>query len=144
MRKSLKKLTLREVEYIAYSLAKQLMDYDEPMPEFSTRFPGKLESCLAQPFQMFDGKDLYPGIADKAAILFYLITKNHPFENGNKRMAVTVTLVFLYENGLWINATPDQLYRLALHVAESEPKDKEPIVRALTDTIDKFKIKAGK
>ena len=55
-------------------------------------------------FQSFSGKDLYPTLATKASILFYLMIKNHPFQNGNKRIAITTLLTFLYENGKWILA----------------------------------------
>lgn len=87
-------ISLHEAEYIAHSLAREFLDYDKPIPDFITRQPHKLESCLRQPFQNFNGKDLYPTLINKAVLLFYLIIKNHPFENGNKRMAVTITLVF--------------------------------------------------
>ena len=75
-------LTLAEVEYIAHRLAKEMMDFDEPIPSFSTRYPNRLESCLAAPFQTFDGKDVYKTPLQKAAILFYVMVKNHPFQNG--------------------------------------------------------------
>src|SRR5579883_1959103 len=123
----MKKISLVEAEYIAHALAKELFaNFDEPMPEFGTRFPGRLESCLDQPFQTFNGKDLYgKSIASKAAVLFYLVIKNHPFENGNKRMAVTLMLVFLYKNGYWLQGSPEKLYKLALSVAASEANNKD-------------------
>lgn len=112
-------LTLLHAEYIAYRLALELMNYTtEPMPEFSSRYPNRLESCLDTPFQEFDGNELYPGLFKKAAVLFYLVTKNHPFENGNKRMAVTLTLTFLHLNGYSLNLTPESLYQISLIVAE--------------------------
>jgi death-on-curing protein len=120
----MKKLSLEEVEYIAHRLAKEHMDFDEPLPAFRTRYPGKLESCLEQPFQTFGGKELYPKLVNKATILFYLITKNHPFENGNKRMAITTTMVFLFKNGCWLFMSWEQLYKVALAVARC-PKIKE-------------------
>ncbi len=95
-----RRIDIGDAEYIAYALVRELMNYDEPMPAFETRFPGRLESCLEQPFVTYDGAELYKSLTEKAALLFYLVTKNHPFENGNKRMAVTLTLVFIYLNGL--------------------------------------------
>ena len=94
----MKQVTVREIEYLAYSLARQLMTWDEPIPEFASRFPGVLESCLATPFQTFAGKPLYTGLIEKGAILFYLMVKNHPFKNGNKRIATTTLFLFLYKN----------------------------------------------
>lgn len=79
-------ITIKEVEYIAVRLAHELMSFNEPIPEFSTRFPNILESCLATPFQSFSGTSPYRDTISKAAILFYLMIKNHPFQNGNKRI----------------------------------------------------------
>lgn len=122
-------LTLEEVEYYAHKVTQELMDFDEPISPFATRYPGKLESCLNQPFQTFGTQELYPELSEKVAILFYLITKNHPFENGNKRMAVTTTLLFLFQNGYWMNVDPMAMYRIALSVANSKPKDKERVLK---------------
>jgi len=91
----IKSLSIGEVEYIAFSLARELMTYSEPIPDFTTRYPNTLESCLATPFQNFGRKPFYKRIVGKAAILFYLMIKNHPFQNGNKRIAMTTLFVFL-------------------------------------------------
>lgn len=130
-------ITLAEVEYLAYRLAKETMDFDEPIPDFSTRMPHVLESCLLTPFQSFDRKDLYPGFVAKAAILFYLMIKNHPFQNGNKRIAMTTLFTFLHLNNKWLKVDHQELYNFAIWVAQSPPKFKEETVRA----IEKF-IKA--
>jgi len=74
-----KEITVAEIEYIAFNLAKKFMTWDEPIPNFGTRFPNALESCLKTPFAKFSRKDLYRGLINKASILFYLLTKNHPF-----------------------------------------------------------------
>jgi death-on-curing protein len=50
------------------------------------------------------GKRLYPTLVATAAILFYLMIKNHPFQNGNKRIAITTLLTFLYNNNKWLRA----------------------------------------
>ncbi|MDP2587577.1 MAG: type II toxin-antitoxin system death-on-curing family toxin [bacterium] len=122
------KISLAEVEEIAFVLAKKIMEWDEPLPPFTTRFLGKLESCLDQPFLSFDGKQLYPTLVDKAAILFYLMNKNHPFENGNKRLAVTTLLVFLFKNDLWLDTGVDSLYKFAKSVAASAANEKEQTI----------------
>ena len=85
----IKSLRLAEVEYVAFRIAQKYMDYNEPIPKFSSRYPRILESCLATPFQKFSKRELYRGLENKAAILFYLLIKNHPFQNGNKRIAMT-------------------------------------------------------
>ena len=91
----------------------------EPIPAFETRFPGKLESCLATPQQTFDGEPLYPTLVDQASIFFYLLIKNHPFANGNKRIAVVGLIVFRLMNDRWLEATNDELYELTIEVASS-------------------------
>lgn len=134
----MKELTLEHVEYIAHNLAKKLMEWDEPIPDFGTRFAGKLESCLKTPLQSFGKKYLYPGLIDKAAILFYLMIKNHPFQNGNKRIAVTSLLTFLFINGKWLKIPKDDLYDLALEVARSRPIMKNGVIIGIGDVIRKF------
>ena len=97
-----KRMTVKEVEYVAFSFAQKLMTYDEPIPEFGTRFPNILESCIDTPFMQFNRKDLYRGLIGKASALFYFMIKNHPFQNGNKRIAVMTVLYLFHKNGKWI------------------------------------------
>ena len=130
----MKILSVADVEYIAYELAKKLMSYDEPIPDFVTRYPGVLERCLIQPFQRFDGKDLYVGLINKTSILFYLIIKNHPFQNGNKRIAVSTLLFVLVDHAKWLKISNQELYNFAKWVAESNANLKD----ATTDAVEKF------
>lgn len=120
-----------EVEYVAHRLARETMKWNEPIPDFNTRYPRVLESCLAAPFQTFSRKVLYKGLHGKAAMLFYLMVKNHPFENGNKRIAMTTLLYFLYKNGKWIRADEMEFYNFVRWVAESSPKFKDETVAAV-------------
>ncbi|MFC1708828.1 type II toxin-antitoxin system death-on-curing family toxin [Candidatus Omnitrophota bacterium] len=126
----MKNITIAEVEYVAFRLAREIMSFSEPIPDFSTRFPNILESCLGAPFQQFDRKSLYRGLTAKAAILFYLIIKNHPFQNGNKRVAMTTLFVFLYFNKKWIKADSRELHNFAVWVAQSPAKLKDETVKA--------------
>jgi death-on-curing family protein len=123
-------ITVKEVEYIAFQLAQEMLAYDEPIPDFSTRFPNILESCLATPFQSFSKKTLYPGLISKASVLFYLMIKNHPFQNGNKRIAITTLFVFLYKNRKWIKVDSQELYNFTVWVAQSPPQFKDEVLRA--------------
>ena len=120
----IKIINLKEVEYTAFRLAKELMTFDEPIPDFGTRFPNVLETYIQTPFQTY-GKPLYRKLTGKAAILFYLMIKNHPFENGNKRLAVMTLLVFLFKNRKWLKVSNNELYRFAVEIAESKPKEKD-------------------
>jgi death-on-curing family protein len=135
------KITLAEVQYIAFKLAKKFLSYNEPIPDFQSRFPNILESCLAVPFQKFNKKDLYPGLIKKASILFYLMIKNHPFQNGNKRIAITTLLVFLYKNHRWLKIDSYELYKFAVDVAKSRSEDKDLILKGIEQFIRTYLVK---
>ncbi len=124
-------ITVKEVEYIAIRLAQKMLEFNEPIPDFSTRFPNILESCLATPFQSFSKKSLYPGLISKASALFYLMIKNHPFQNGNKRIAMTTLFVFLYKNRKWVTVDTQELYNFTVWVAQSPPQFKEETLKAI-------------
>ena len=134
-RPTLKKPTLLEIEYVAHRLAQTLMGYGEPIPPFSTRYPDKLESCLKTPFQTFHKKSLYQTFEMKAAVLFYLMIKNHPFQNGNKRVAVVTLLFFLHENGRRLSVDNVSLYEFAREVAGSDPREKDSIIAHIRDFV---------
>jgi len=143
-RPSIKKLTISEVEYIAFSLAKELMEYGEPIPPFDSRYPYKLESCIETPFQTYSHKSLYQTIESKAAILFYLMTKNHPFQNGNKRIAVVTLYYFLLSNGRKLKVDNLKLYEFAKEVAASEARDKDQTISKIRSFIIEFSEKDNK
>jgi death-on-curing family protein len=127
----MQRVTVKEVEYIAFRLAQEMLSFNEPIPDFSTRFPNILESCLSVPFQTFAGKSLYPTFVSKASILFYLMVKNHPFQNGNKRIAMTTLFVFLYRNKKWLKVDTQELYNFTLWITQSPPRAKDETVRAI-------------
>lgn len=137
----LHKPTLSEVEYIAFSLAKELMEYGEPIPPFDTRYPDKLESCLQTPFQTFGGKSLYLTFESKAAMLFYLMIKNHPFQNGNKRIAVVTLYYFLISNSRKLKVENRRLYEFAREVASSDPRDRKEMLTNTRFFITEFSEK---
>jgi len=127
----MEKITVRTVEHLTLKLAQEMLAFDEPIPDFSTRYPNRLESCLATPFQTFGKKSLYSSLVSKASILFYLMIKNHPFQNGNKRIAMTTLMVFLFLNKKWIKADTQELYNFTVWVAQSPPKLKNEVVKAV-------------
>ena len=135
-RRPIKRINLADVEYVAFQLAKKFMEWNEPIPDFETRFPDKLESCIATPFQTFDKKSLYEGLVKKSAILFYLMVKNHPFQNGNKRIAVTTLIFFLIQNGKWLSISNQNIYEFACSVAESKPEDRESVMISIHSFIE--------
>ncbi len=127
----MKGLTVKEVEYVAFRLAKEILSFHEPIPDFSTRFSHVLESCLAAPFQTFTGKSLYSGLIEKASVLFYLMVKNHPFQNGNKRIAMTALFVLLHKNKRWLRADTQELHNFTMWIAQGPPGVKEETFKAI-------------
>lgn len=81
---------------------------------------GALESALARPAMTFGGEDLYPDLASKAAALMHSLTLNHPFVDGNKRVAADAAIVFVELNAHGFLATPDELVDITLAVAEGK------------------------
>ena len=77
---------------------------------------GLLSSALNAPFQQFENTDLFPTIQQKAARLGYGLIKNHAFVDGNKRIGVHVTLIFLEINGISLEYTQKELYSMVLDV----------------------------
>lgn len=78
---------------------------------------GLLESAVARPQATFDGSDLHPTLFDKAAALMQSLIVNHPFVDGNKRVAITAAGLFLVRNGLPIAANNDELERFTFQLA---------------------------
>ena len=81
---------------------------------------GALESALAQPKATFDTNDLYPSLADKAAVLGFSIVQGHPFLDGNKRTGHAAMATFLLLNGAEIEATVDEQEQVMLALASSQ------------------------
>jgi len=133
-------MTVKEVEYVAFRLAQETLAFHEPIPDFSTRFVNILESCLATPFQSFSGKSLYPSFLAKASILFYLMIKNHPFQNGNKRIAMTTLFVFLHKNNKWLKVDVQELYNFTVWVASSPRKAKDETVKAIEKFLQAYMV----
>ena len=79
-----------------------------------------LDSALKVPFQTFDGKDLYPDILDKATQLCFSLINNHPFSDGNKRIGIHLTLLFLKFNNVQLNYVQQELIDLGFGIASSK------------------------
>ncbi len=136
----MEKLSLKEVEYVAHQLAQQTMEWSEPIPDFATRYGNKLESCLATPFQTYARKHLYKGVFGRSSILFYLMIKNHPFQNGNKRIAMTTLVYFLYKNGKLLKVDNILLYNFTKWVAASDPAVNDATVLAIEMFLKKYVV----
>ncbi|MBP6060632.1 MAG: Fic family protein [Candidatus Pacebacteria bacterium] len=134
------RISVSDVQYVAHRLAKDTMTWSEPIPDFSTRFTDSLERSIEAPFQAFGGKDLYPGLLKKTAVLFYLMIKNHPFKNGNKRIAMTTMFYFLNKNGKWLTVDTKELYNFAKWVAESNSKLNEATIAAIETFLKAYMV----
>ncbi|PIT95258.1 hypothetical protein COT98_00470 [Candidatus Falkowbacteria bacterium CG10_big_fil_rev_8_21_14_0_10_39_9] len=134
----IKPLRIEEIKYLAHRLAMDTMGWDEPIPEFETRYPNVLESCIATPFQRFAQRTLYAGLTGKGSALFYLLIKNHPFQNGNKRLAIASLFIFLYKNDKWLKVDNKELYNLAIWVAQSPPLARDQVLIVVTNFIKKY------
>ncbi len=79
-----------------------------------------LESALARPAMTFGGEDLYLDIGSKAAALMHSLVLNHPFIDGNKRVAAHAAIIFAEHNGYDCLATSDELADITLAVADGK------------------------
>ena len=100
------------------------------------------KSSIGQIYQTFDGIELYPSVEEKAAMLLYLVTKNHSFSDGNKRIAATLFLWFMNNNAILYR--PDGTKRIAdntlvaltLMIAESKTEEKDIMVKVVVNLIN--------
>ena len=79
-----------------------------------------LESALHRPFQTFEGKDLYPSVIEKVAALLESLIKNHPFNDGNKRIGYTISRLVLLNYNLDIKAGESEKYDFIIQIAENK------------------------
>jgi death-on-curing family protein len=124
-------LTLKDVENLSFVYAKELLSYNEPIPDFNTRYPEKLEAVLALPGMSYGGKLVYQSLEKQASVLFYEMIKQHPFFNGNKRIACVSLLTFLTLNKKWLKINWQELYEVSKMVAESDTKKRTGIINKL-------------
>lgn len=110
----MKKITIEQVVAMHSQLVQETGGLD------GIRDQGALESSLMTPFMSFDGQDLYPSIAHKAARLCFALVKNHPFIDGNKRIGTHAMLVFLALNNIFLNYEQEELSDIVLQLAASE------------------------
>ncbi len=100
------------------------------------------KSSIGQIYQTFGGEELYPSVEEKAAMLLYLVTKNHSFSDGNKRIAATLFLWFLNNNGILYREdgskrlADNTLVALTLMIAESKTEEKDVMVKVVVNLIN--------
>ena len=84
------------------------------------RDQGSLESAINRPFASFDNQDLYPTPSDKAAAILESILINHPFVDGNKRIAYVLMRLILLDNGLDLVANQDDKYKMVISASTGD------------------------
>ncbi len=138
-------LTSELMQEVTHRLAKSYFsEYNEPIPTFDKHIPALLDSALSLPRATFGRKELYPTLAAKAAVMFYALIKNHPFSNGNKRIATTALLVFLYLNNHWLDSEQRGIYVWAVRIAKSRADERNEILQKITSWLDKNVKKKSK
>ena len=137
-------LSIDDFRIIFEQLISAQQEYSEDLPPFDTRYPDRLESIISQVQATYFGEELYKDFKTKAAILFYLINKDHPFVNGNKRISVVALYEFIERNvsELYISeqGLSNDLYEMAIKSAGSLPENMEEILNYLKDKINSFII----
>ena len=110
---------------------------------FANEKDDSFKSSIGQIYQTFGGEDLYPSVVEKAAMLLYLVVKNHSFSDGNKRIAAMLFLWFMEKNGILYSAdgrkriADNTLVALTLMIAESRTEEKDIMVKVVVNLINK-------
>ena len=141
----IKKVTTQEKFRISYQRARQELDRLKahyPSTLFGLEKDQSFSGSIGAIYQSFDGKDLYPSIEEKAAHLLYFVVKNHSFIDGNKRIAASLFLWFLHENGILYNEdgskriADNALVALTLLIAESRAEEKDTMAKVVVNLIN--------
>ena len=109
---------------------------------FGNEKDGSFHSSIGQIYQTWDGIDLYPSVEEKAAMLLYLVVKNHSFSDGNKRIAATLFLWFMENNRILYSAdghkriADNALVALTLMIAESKTDEMDIMVKVVVNLIN--------
>ena len=109
---------------------------------FGNEKDDSFKSSIGQIYQTFGGEELYPSVEEKAAMLLYLVTKNHSFSDGNKRIAATLFLWFLNNNGILYREdgskrlADNTLVAITLMIAESKTEEKDVMVKVVVNLIN--------
>ncbi len=134
-------LEFKDCLKIITELKKELINRKEAGDLFGNETGGKFEGIVKNLYQTFGGKELYKTLEEKAAHLLYFTIKDHPFFDGNKRTGSFLFVYFLDRNDYLYRKTGEKkindnaLTALALLIAESAPKDKEVLIKIITNLI---------
>lgn len=132
-------LSYQQAQKAISTLKSELVRREEASALFGQERAEHLQGILGSIDQTFDGEDLYPSVEEKAAHLFYFVIKDHPFADGNKRIGAFLFLLYLRENDLLESSGINEngLVALALLIAESDPKQKDLMIRLILNLLSK-------
>jgi len=130
------RISKEELEYMAKLFGVYMKrEVEGNNSAYEVRNTGKLDSSITQPFQEIGGEELYPTLVSKASMLYYFCIKNHPFEDGNKRMGIFALIIFLSKNGYWLDTTNEELFDITVYTAASSMKEKDEVVRRIEEFV---------
>ncbi len=130
-----------EAKKVICELKNELAERIEASALFGHEVENKLKSVFGAIYQTFDAKDLYRSIEEKSAHLLYLVIKDHPFTDGNKRIASFLFVYFRDRNSYLLKQNSEKkindttLVTLALLIAISEPREKDKIIKIISNLI---------
>ena len=149
-RLTIDKITKEEIFHATYDNAMEeinrLRDKFGGSALFGNEKDESFKSSIGQIYQTFGGDELYPSVEEKAAMLLYLVTKNHSFSDGNKRIAATLFLWFLNNNGILYREdgskrlADNTLVALTLMIAESKTEEKDVMVKVVVNLINQQNV----
>jgi len=131
------RLTEEMAEKGIAELKSTLINQQEATPLFGTERVDSFKQIMGSIHQTFDDKLLYPSVYERAAHLFYFTIKDHPFTDGNKRIGSFLLLLYLSSYKIEVSLSNEALVALALFVAQSQPSDKDIMVKLILNIIIK-------
>ncbi len=134
-------LTYEHADRLVAEVKIKLYQRGESSELFGQQVGHKFRSIIGSLCQTFDKKELYPSVEEKAAHLFYFTIKDHPFADGNKRIASLLFIYFLEQNNYLLKRTGERkindntLVALSLLIAASQPKEKDVMIKLITNLL---------
>jgi len=133
-------LPINKYEYMGlYEYAVDLHKHNnDPIPKIGLKTIASINYILEVPFKSNFGKPAYVGFHKKASVLFYLMIKNHPLENGNKRLACLTLALFYQKNNRDFKISNSALYKLSTDVAEMNSLNMDKNLTQIVTILKKY------
>ena len=134
-------LTFEHVQEIVDEVRARLIEKGEATDLFGREYGHKLKGIVGALYQTFDKKELYRSVEEKAAHILYLVIKDHPFSDGNKRLGSILFVYYLEKNGYLDKESggrkiiDNTIVALSLLIASSDPREKDMMVKIITNLL---------